>query len=154
MMGERDKIVIKKLQDDLPLDREPFRQLASELGCSQEEVIQAIEDLSRRGIMRRFGAVLRHHNAGYIYNAMVMWEVPEEKVDEAGAYMASFREISHCYLRETPPGWPYNMYCMIHARTEATIARIVTAIAEKLGVKNYKIVNSVRELKKTSMVYF
>ncbi|NMA62786.1 MAG: Lrp/AsnC family transcriptional regulator [Syntrophomonadaceae bacterium] len=153
-MNERDKTIIKYLQGDLSLSSEPFRLLADQLGCTQDEVMEAVEELQDRGIMRRIGAILRHRRAGYVHNAMIMWVVPGERVDEAGEYMASFTEISHCYLRETPAGWPYNLYSMIHARTSQRLEEIVESIARELGIQEYKVVRTVKEFKKTSMKYY
>jgi DNA-binding Lrp family transcriptional regulator len=154
MINDRDKQIVKYLQGDLPLASEPFRPLADQLGCTQDEVVKAVEELQDRGIMRRIGAILRHRRAGYVHNAMVMWVVPGERVDEVGEYMASFTEISHCYLRETPAGWPYNLYSMIHARTSQRLEEIVESIARELGIQEYKVVRTVKEFKKTSMKYY
>lgn len=154
MITEKEKAIVKLLQGDIPLEREPFGFLAGELHCSQEEVIEVVRELEDRGIMRRFGAILGHRYAGFSHNAMVMWVVPREQEDEAGRFMANFNEISHCYSRETPTGWPYNMYSMIHARTDARINEVVTTIAGELRIEQYKIVRSIREFKKISMAYF
>ena len=101
MINERDKTIIKYLQGDLSLSSEPFRLLADQLGCTQDEVMEAVEELQDRGIMRRIGAILRHRRAGYVHNAMIMWVVPGERVVKPGIY-GFLCGISHCYLRETP----------------------------------------------------
>ncbi|ADI02184.1 MAG TPA: Lrp/AsnC family transcriptional regulator [Syntrophothermus lipocalidus] len=146
--------LIKRLQGDIPLVTEPFAEIAQETGRSQQELIGIITRLKQDGVIRRFGAILGHRQAGFAHNVLVMWEIPENMVDEAGKYMASFREISHCYLRETPDHWPYNMYTMIHGRSEEDVNKVVADIAARFEPSRYRLVRSVREFKKTSMTYY
>lgn len=146
--------LIKRLQGDIPLVSEPFAGMARELGCSQSELLEAVTKLKEDGIIRRFGAVLGHRQAGFACNVLVMWEVPESSADEVGEYMASFKEVSHCYLRHTPDHWPYNMYTMIHGRSEEDVNKVVAEIAARFKLCRYRLVKSVREFKKTSMTYF
>ena len=149
----REKLV-RKLQGDIPLVAEPFAKMADELGCSQEDIFQEINAMKKEGIIRRFGAVLGHRHAGFTCNVLAMWEIPESLVDEAGKYMASHREVSHSYLRDNPEKWPYNLYTMIHGRNEEDVDRVVADIAERLKPCRYRLLRSVREFKKTSMVYY
>ncbi len=149
----REKLV-RELQGDIPLVAEPFSEIAKRLGCSEAQVLEEIAKLSLEGIIRRFGAILGHRQAGFACNVLVMWEIPEAMVDKAGEYMASFEEVSHCYLRDTPEDWPYNLYTMIHGRNKEEVNRVVEGIAEKVNPCRYRVLKSVREFKKTSMVYY
>ncbi|MDH7498366.1 MAG: Lrp/AsnC family transcriptional regulator, partial [Syntrophomonadaceae bacterium] len=126
---------------------------ARRLGTSEEAVVEAIRDLQERGLVRRFGAVLRHRQVGYLHNAMVMWAVGADDADTAGEFMAAQPEVSHCYLREAPAGWPFTLYTMIHARSPQQLQAVVDRIATALGISCYQVARSVREFKKTSMRY-
>lgn len=146
--------IVAALQGDIPLVQEPYRELAREIGISAEELLQRLQELKERGILKRVGAVLRHRQAGFVANAMVAWRVPEEKVDEAGREMASFQEASHVYQRPVYEGWPYNLYTMIHATSREECEEIIGRISSCIGINEYTVLYSTREFKKTSMNYF
>jgi siroheme decarboxylase len=149
-----DKKIISMLQDDLPLDPDPFEKIASEAGLSAAGLLKKINQYQTGGIMRRLGAVLYHQNAGYKANAMCGWVVPEERINEVGMIMASFKEASHVYQRPTYTDWPYNIFTMLHGKSSNEIEKIAGNISEKTRVTSYEILYSIREFKKTSMKYF
>jgi len=124
------------------------------VGVSQAELFAMAADLTERKMLRRFAAILRHQKAGYTVNGMGVWEVDPGKADEAGDIMAEFRNISHCYLRPTYPDWPYNVFSMIHGRSKEDCEAVAKAVQEKTGIKNYDMLYSTREFKKTRVEYF
>ena len=154
MIDDVDKKVIRLIQGDLPLDPRPFAVLAEKAGISEEEFVQRVASLKKRGIIRRFGATLRHQEAGFSSNAMVAWIVPEERVEEVGKAMARFRAVTHCYQRKTTKGWPYNLYTMIHGDDREECYEIAKKISRKAGIHDYILLFSEKEFKKTSMQYF
>jgi siroheme decarboxylase len=146
--------VIQLVQGDLPLHPQPFGVLAEQLGIPEQEFIKRIRSLKEKGVIRRFGATLRHQEAGFSSNAMVAWKVPEEKIKEAGKTLAAFREVTHCYQRSGDKRWPYNLYTMIHGDNEEQCRRIARRMSKKVGVEGYVLLFSEKEFKKTSMQYF
>jgi len=151
---KNDQQIIKFLQGDIPLESHPLKNLAADLQLSEDEVLERIKGFKTRGIMRRWGAVLRHQKAGYAYNAMVAWKVAPEEADTAGETMAAFNEISHCYLREVSADFGYNMFSMVHGRSAQELESTIERIAQMTGLADYVILRSVRELKKVSMRFF
>jgi len=154
MIDHRDKEVISLIQGDLPLHPRPFAVLAERIGITEDELLQRVRDLKKRGVIRRFGATLRHQEAGFRSNAMVAWLVPEERISEAGKIMAGFREVSHCYQRKPQGDWPYNLYTMIHGATRGKCHHIAEKMALAVGIRDYVLLFSEKEFKKTSMAYF
>ena len=154
MLDERDKAIIQWLQGELPLKEAPYKEIANSLGMAEEEVLGRIATLLARGYLRRIGAILYHQKAGFKANAMVVWQVPSEQVERVGKIMASFAEVSHCYERPTYPQWPYNLFTMIHGRDNNQCQKVAEAISRKTGIKEYQLLFSIKELKKTSMTYF
>jgi len=154
MIDDLDKMVIQLIQGDLPLVMRPFASLAKRLGISEEDFLGRIRALKKRGIIRRFGATLRHQEAGFSANAMVAWKVKEDKIETVGRAMAKFRGVTHCYQRQTQKDWEYNLYTMIHGEDEEECYRIAEKISKKVGIKEYVLLFSEREFKKTSMQYF
>lgn len=151
---ETDTKIIQFLQEDLPLVSNPFAQLAGELDLSEAELLLRMQRLQENGIIRRWGAILRHQKAGYGCNAMVAWKVDAEKADQAGAIMADRKEISHCYLREVPDDFHYQLFTMIHARDEKELLNTIGLLSNLTEIDDYAVLRSVREFKKVSMRYF
>jgi len=153
-MDAKTRQVLCQLQDGFKLETRPFKRMGNEAGCSEEEVLEIVRKSCADGLIRRIGAAIRPEKTGYNANALVAWRVGAEMVDEFGNALAELREVSHCYERECPPEWPYNMFTMIHARTDEHLQEILSSILERFSVRNYKIMKTVKELKKTSMRYF
>ncbi len=154
MLTEQEKQIIRELQNNMPLVSRPFAEIARRLGMKEQELIDKINEFKQRGILRRFGATVRHQNLGFTANAMIVWDIPDDQVEKAGKTMAQFPEISHCYQRPTHPGWPYNLFTVVHGKTHAECEEKAKAISEKTGYRKFKAVFSTRELKKSSMRYF
>ncbi|MDD4951647.1 MAG: Lrp/AsnC family transcriptional regulator [Desulfovibrionaceae bacterium] len=152
---DEEQAVLALAGADLPDGPEPFADIAGLAGVGEGEVLGLLNRLRSEGVIRRFGATLRHQKAGYGHNAMVAWLVPEDKDPEAvGRIMAARPEISHCYLRRTHPDWPYNIYTMIHGKNPGDCLRVAEELAALTGVREREVLLSVGELKKTSMSYF
>ena len=154
MLTDLEKQVVASLQDDFPVTERPYLEIAQQIGIPETRLLEIVASLCDRGVIRRFGATIRHQKSGFSANAMAAWQVDEERVDEVGRVMASFREVSHCYRRNPSSTWPYNLYTMVHAKNEAMCRATVEQIAAKAEVDTYQVLFSRRELKKTSMIYF
>jgi len=154
MIDEQDKRVISLIQGDLPLNARPFAVMAEKLGISEEQFVERVKALKEKGVIRRFGATLRHQEAGFRSNAMVAWIVPEDRVQEVGRVLAGFRQVTHCYQRVATGDWPYSLYTMIHGASRKECRRIAEEMSDAAGVDGYVVLFSEREFKKTSMAYF
>lgn len=154
MLNNLEKQIVKELQNGLPLVSRPYLEIANRIGILEDELISKINEMIKRGIIRRFGAALRHQDLGFTANAMVVWEVPEEQAPSVGKAMAGFNEVTHCYQRTRHPSWPYSIFTVIHGPTKEHCERVAASIARKTGISNYKLVFSTKELKKSSMKYF
>lgn len=154
MLSEFEKQIVRELQKNLPLVKRPFKEVAHRLNMNEQELIEKIKELKQKGIIRRFGAAVKHQNLGYIANAMVVWEIPEDKIVEAGEKMASFPDVTHCYQRLTCPGWQYNLFTVVHGKSKEDCEKATRRIALETGYHNYRLLYSTRELKKSSMKYF
>ena len=145
---------IRELQEDLPLDPNPFEAMAVRLGITQQQLFDLAQDFERRGVMRRFSAVLHHRRAGFKSNAMGVWNVPEERSIEVGNIMASSRWVTHCYERPTYDDWRFSHYSMIHATSPEKCEEVVAEISDATGITDYTLLYSNREYKKTRVRYF
>jgi siroheme decarboxylase len=154
MLTELEKKIVASIQGDIPVIKRPYAKIAKQTDITENILLETLQKLCERGVIRRFGATLRHQNSGFESNAMAAWKVKEELIEEVGNKLASFRQVSHCYRRNPTRKWPYNLYTMVHARDEESCRKTVSMMAEAVSVDTYAVLFSVRELKKTSMKYF
>ena len=153
-LDESDKRLISLLSLDLGRSAAPFAELADRLGWTEEAVLERTRALQAKGIIRRLGAVLVHQRTGFAANAMVVWRVEPERLDEVGRALGGLKNVSHCYWRPEVPGWPYNLYAMVHAKDPWELAAAVESMAALAGNSEWRVLTSLKELKKTSMEYF
>lgn len=153
--SDTEREILRRVQGTLPDSATPFADIAAEVGATEAEVLSLLKRMKDSQEIRRFGATLRHQKAGYSHNAMVAWRIPEgQDVNAIGELMAQRPEISHCYIRRTTPEWTFNLYTMIHGQNPGDHAQVVKELSQATGLTDYDVLESVRELKKTSMVYF
>jgi DNA-binding Lrp family transcriptional regulator len=153
-LSERDKEFIRELQKDLAVVPEPFKELADNLVITTDELFAKAREYESIGIMRRFAAILRHRDAGFVANGMVVWHVPEENIDEVGFKLAAFPQVSHCYRRPVYSDWRFNLFSMVHARSLDAAEKMAVEMSETIGINDYKILFSSREFKKERVKYF
>ena len=149
-----DIAVIRELQEDMPLVPQPYAPMADRIGIVEEELFAVAARLKAHGYMRRLAGVLHHRAAGFHANAMGVWVVPGDRAEEVGQTMASFRSVSHCYLRPTYPDWPYSVFTMVHGQTPDECQGVIDAMAEATGIADYALLYSTKEYKKIRLRYF
>jgi DNA-binding Lrp family transcriptional regulator len=142
VLSDSDHARIRIACDDIPHSLTPFK----EWNISLEELRA---DLAQKR-MRRFGAILRHQDAGFAFNAMVCYDAPAA----AGEVLAQKPYISHCYERPAFEGFPYTLYAMMHAQSAGELDTFIKDAAESIGNPDYVVLHSLRELKKTSYRFF
>ncbi len=146
--------VIRLAQKDIEFVSEPFKAMIDELDIDYEQFFAILQELQDAGVMRRYASILNHRKAGFNANAMVVWDIDEEKGEEIGAKTASFTAVSHCYLRPKYPNWSYNLFSMVHGKTTEETQKVIDAIADEIEYKSYMPLYSSREFKKVRIIYF
>jgi len=118
-LDEDDWRLVAALETGLPLTPQPFHALARCSGVPLHRVLARIAQWHASGVIRRFGVILHHRPFGYRHNAMCVWNVPDARVDAIGTRLARVAPVSLCYRRtRCQPTWPYNLFAMVHARSE------------------------------------
>jgi DNA-binding Lrp family transcriptional regulator len=153
-ISESDKEYIRQLQKDIEIIKEPFKGIIENLKISYNELFSKVKEYENIGIMRRFAAILRHRQAGFTANGMIVWKIPEDNIDDIGMKIAAFPQVSHCYRRPIYPDWQFNLFSMIHTRTIDAAEKIAKEIADVIKVDSYRILFSSREFKKERVKYF
>jgi DNA-binding Lrp family transcriptional regulator len=114
-----DRELLASIEDGLPIEPHPFRGVAQKMGIAERDLLDRIRRLAEAGVVARFGCVVRHRALGYTANAMAVWDIPDAEVEMRAQEFLRNPAVTLCYSRRRqPPDWPYNLFCMIHARTE------------------------------------
>jgi DNA-binding Lrp family transcriptional regulator len=129
-----DRELLQALAAGLPLVPAPYAALGAPLGLAEDEVLQRLDRLTRAGWVKRLGVVVRHHELGYRANAMVVWDVPDDRVERLGRGFGMRDFVTLCYRRpRRPPTWRYNLFTMIHGRDRDEVLARVEALARDAG---------------------
>jgi len=156
VLSKQDKELIAEIQSGLPLASHPYAEIGERVGLSEQEVIQRIDNLQAGGVIKRMGIVVRHHELGYTANAMVVWDVPDERLDEIGDLLGGQDYVTLCYQRPRRlPDWPYNLFCMIHGQKRERVLQIIDAIVESEDLEDIprKVLFSGRRFKQRGARY-
>ncbi len=152
---EKEQAILQCVQSNLSNSLTPYADVAREVGCSEEDVLELLRHMRDEGTIRRFGACIKHQRTGWTHNAMVSWQVDEADAERCGQLAASHKQISHCYYRPSPTAdWPYVLYTMVHGRSEEECRAVIGEVQKSTGIENYTVLESIQELKKISMTYF
>jgi DNA-binding Lrp family transcriptional regulator len=151
-MNALDLRIVRATQAGLPLVERPWRQVAERTGLSEPALVSRLQAMLADGRIRRIGAVPNHYALGYTANAMSVWDVDDEAVDELGRAVGALPFVTHCYRRPRRlPGWRYNLFAMVHGRSRADAEAKIELIAAALGrfARAADVLYSTRILKKT-----
>ncbi len=134
-IGDGERRLVAVLQEGLPLFPRPFALIAERVGASESDVLTRIGNWIDEGAIKRFGVVVRHHELGYTANAMLVHDVPDERVSELGRSLAEEPAVTLCYRRpRQAPHWPYNLFCMIHGRERAEVEDVIADLRQRHGL--------------------
>ena len=145
--------IARLIQKDIPVQKFPFKKIGNMCEMSEKDVLKITKHLMDKGLIRKFGAILRHQKAGYQENALVIWSVADDHIEHAGQVFASFTYISHCYERQPAFLNKYNLFTMLHSDGRS-FSSLIKDMVRASGVKDYLILKSHKEYKKTSPEYF
>ena len=151
-LDETDLAIMRATQAGLPLTPQPYQRIAEQLGLTAEVVMKRMAAMQKQGIIRRIGAIPNHYKLGYRFNGMTVWNVTDRIIDELGQKVGQLEFVSHCYHRPRHlPEWPFNLFAMVHGKTQADVDKQIQQIADLLGAANLgcDVLYSTKILKKT-----
>ncbi|MHC4904580.1 MAG: Lrp/AsnC family transcriptional regulator [Planctomycetota bacterium] len=94
-----DRRIIKELQENFPIELNPYEVIAKNLEMSTEQLWQRVQAMAETGVIRRMGFSIDSRKIGYS-STLAAIRVSEDRVDEASELIATYPQITHSYLRE------------------------------------------------------
>jgi len=155
-LDRQDYALIAAIQDGLPLVPRPYADIGAAVGLSEADVLARLECLLDQDVIKRFGIVVRHHELGFRANAMVVWDIPDEKVDEFGRCVGGSGLVNLCYRRPRRlPDWPYNLFCMIHGKDRDAVLERLEQLRDQCGLTEFdhEVLFSKQRFKQTGARY-
>lgn len=128
---EQQQQLRRLLEHGLPLASRPYQVLAEQINSTEQAVLQHVQDLNAQGLFRRFGIVVKHRALGINANVMLVMDIEDERVHQVGAALGEAPGVNLCYRRPRRPGWPYNLFCMIHGRDRQAVEAHVAELLEQ-----------------------
>jgi DNA-binding Lrp family transcriptional regulator len=140
--NEKEMRILSEVQEDFPLSKRPFLDVANRLGLEEDEVIAAIENLRKEGLIRKMGAVIDPKRIGYV-SLLAAATVTDDRIDSAAGIINEYPGVTHNYLREGEP----NIWFTLTEPDTETLENNLRIIEERIGVplmrlpmtKKYKI---------------
>ncbi len=155
-LSTEDRALIKAVQSGLAVVSRPYVEIAEQLNTTEANVISRLQYLIDNGAIKRYGVVVRHKELGYTANGMVVWDIPDDKVEELGMCIGKYDCVTLSYRRPRRlPDWPYNLFTMVHGSNREEVTLKVEEIVEKCGLKNieHTILFSTRRFKQRGASY-
>lgn len=125
-----DRKILNFIQEDIPLDPEPFKILSKRLNLDQHEILERIKRLKDKGIIRSFAARLNHKKLGFKSTLLGM-KVPLDKLDSIANELTLYPEVTHCYLREGE----YNLWAVFLYK-DGKIDQALNKLTKQVGKEN------------------
>ncbi|MDH4202826.1 MAG: Lrp/AsnC family transcriptional regulator [Phycisphaerae bacterium] len=135
-MDDLDRRIIKELQENFPLEINPYGILAETLAIDVDELWRRVVDLVESGVIRRIGFSIDSRKMGYS-STLVAVRIPPEQVDKACELIDRYPQITHSYLREDA----FNIWFTVIAEDRSQITKILDEIRIKLDLAEEKVMN-------------
>lgn len=152
MIDLADMKVLRAMENGIDVVARPFDAVAARIGIDADEVRDTLSSLLHDGTIRSFGAVIDHRGLGLVVNAMVAWDVPDDRVERAGIEFSDIPTVSHCYERQRVPGkWRYNLFTMVHCHNDDELRTFLERGAAITSDADFQVLRSMKEFKKVGV---
>ncbi|MBX0294927.1 Lrp/AsnC family transcriptional regulator [Haloarcula nitratireducens] len=150
-----DRRLLLAIQEGFPLSETPYRDVAATIDADVDDVLAAIRKLRETGCIKRVGCVVNHLTTGFDNNCMVVWDVPDEQLDDRGERVGALPSVTLCYHRPRRPeqNWPYNLFTMIHGRDADAVDEQIDELATEFLPYDHDRLYSTATLKQTGAQY-
>jgi DNA-binding Lrp family transcriptional regulator len=129
MLPPLHKQLLNNYQQDFPLSPTPYRDIADQLGVSEDEVLQAFQALSEQQMISRIGPVIAPNKVGS--SALVAMAVPEADLPRVAEQISRYPEVNHNYERENR----FNLWFVVVADDEQHLWAVIADIERQTGFK-------------------
>jgi DNA-binding Lrp family transcriptional regulator len=153
-LTDEEIVMIRKLQEPFPLTDEPYQKIAAELGITEAQALEQIKALSVKGCLKRIGSFSKSSANFASSRALVVWQIPEEKIERIGPEIVGCEDVLCADLRPAFPEFPYSLYTMVRAGTPPELEATMRRMQDRIGKWPCRELVITREFKKERVNYF
>lgn len=128
-LDELDRAIINRLQDGLPITSDPFAEVARDLDCDPEDLVDRLARLRAGNVVTRFGPFIDTSAMGGAFCLCAM-AVPKDRFEDVAAIVNGFHEVAHNYERDHK----LNMWFVLATATPDQIEAVAVAIEVETGL--------------------
>lgn len=148
-----DQLILKALQDGMPIHSRPFDVIAKKLKMTEGDVVKNIERLKKKGVIREVGVILQDGQPKKI-QCMITWSVPEKIIEQVGTTMIRSPHVLNCGQRRKLKEFPYNLYTVVEGKTREDVISIARQLSADAGVNHHKMLWTKTEYKNEQPDFF
>lgn len=146
--------MIRQLQEPFPSTDEPYQKIASDLGIREDQALELIKSLAKKGCLKRIGSFLKPAAVLSGPRTLVVWQIPEEKLERIGPEIAGFGDVLYADQRPSFAEFPYSLYTMVRAGNASDLELLTRRMQDRIGKWPCRVLVTTREFKKERMRYF
>ena len=129
LLDDIDKAILNRIQSDFPITSQPYLAVATELGITENDVLERISRLKKGGIIRRIGGNFVPDKLGYV-STLCAARVPEDKIEQFAEVVNRYPGVTHNYRRDNS----FNIWFTFIAPSMQEIEQNLQEISEKTGI--------------------
>lgn len=129
-MNDIDRKLLNEIQSDFPITKRPYKDLGARLNRTEDEILERVQRLKKKGIIRRIGGSFDSQRLGFS-TTLCAAEVPDDKIKRFVEVVSGYPEVTHNYLRDHH----YNIWFTFVTPDRKMIDRYIDEIIQHTGVK-------------------
>ena len=137
-----DRKILNVIQTRFPLVEMPYRAIGDEVGLSEAEVLERIEALKEKNVVRQISAIFDTRRLGY-KTTLVAMRLPPDELDAAAQVINEHPGVSHNYARD---GY-FNLWFTLAVPPYEDLATSVKAMANRTGAESYRLMPTIKFFK-------
>lgn len=136
-MDNIDKELLQFLQDNFPIETNPWNSISAKLDIPADEVLDRTQALKETGILRSIGPILETDKVGLKARTLVLMKVPEKRLENVAKRISSFTEVTHNYERKHE----YNLWFTVITTTQEKLESLISKILKEVGIPRTDILD-------------
>ena len=125
-----DKAILNRIQSDFPIEARPYLAIARELNLTEQQVLEHVQALKDKGVIRRIGGNFVPHKVGFV-STLCAAKVPEDQIEAFAAVVNKYTGVTHNYQREND----FNIWFTFIAPSREEIEANLAKISRETGVE-------------------
>jgi DNA-binding Lrp family transcriptional regulator len=141
-LSSLERKLLDEVQRAFPVCSRPYAELGERVGCTEQEAYDAIQNLKKRGFIRRIGGIFDSAELGYA-SELVAMRVPPERLEQVARIVSEYEGVTHNYERDGD----YNLWFTISEERRLDLERALADIESRTGIKEMLSLPTTRRFK-------